>query len=357
VSDDRLLHRARKVWRASIERDDRLAAAGRETRLLQMPTRRGGVGGIPAPASVLALAVTAAAAWTPEPVVPRELVDDATADADVEAAPAAEDAPLVVARECFGCARADGRMSPVLPGDRLDAGERVHVPRGSTLVLCWSLESAETTDREVVGPADVRAGEWTAATSARAAEPAPAAVAPVRVDDPAAEWRSAQGALRAGDRSTAERRLHALLAMTSAPASLRNRASFALAELVLARGAVDDARHLLDALARSGDASLAADAVFLEARATSSPRERAELFARYRARRPPSPYREQALVDEAVARADEGDTAAARALVERLHTAAVPDVVVPSLARLERRLGLDPAPVQSPRRSSASSAR
>lgn len=344
MSDDRLIHRAKKVWRDAIERDERLAAAGRETRLLEVPVPRSAAGGVPAPVFVLALAVIAAAGWTPEALAPREPVDDATVVADaepeVEPARAGESAPLIVARACFACVRGDGRLSPVMPGDRLEPGERVHVPGGSTLVLCWSLESADTADREIVGPADLRAGEWTAARSARPPEPAPVAVVRGPADDPQGEWRAAQAALRAGDRPTAERHLRALLARTTAPASLRNQASFALAELCLARGAVDDARALLDAPARSSDAPLAADAVFLQARATSSPGDRVALFARYLARRPPSPYREQALVDEAVARADAGDTAGAQALAESLRAAEpVPDVVAPSLARLERRLG------------------
>jgi hypothetical protein len=63
------------------------------------------------------------------------------------------------------------------------------------------------------------------------------------------------------------------------------------------------------------------------------------VYASYLAHGPPSPYREQAMVDQGLALLDAGDAAAAGALAAEVRNGAdVPDVVAPSLARLERRL-------------------
>jgi hypothetical protein len=347
MDEERLLLRARTVWRGAIERDELLAGPVREVRLRQSSERRQqAAAGAATPLFVLALAVIVLVAWRQQDgVAAREIPDDdaVVTDGPGEPRPGRDpetDAPLVVARPCPGCVRGAGRAVPLVAGDVLAPGERVQVPRGSTLVLCWSLDSAASASREIAGPAEVRAGEQAASASGTPVEAVPTASPPRVAEDPRGQWDAAQAAIRAGDRRTAERSLRALLAMTSAPASLHDRASFTLAELEMARGSVDEARALLDRVAGSRDAALAADAVFLQARATASPGDRAALLARYVARRPPSPYREQALLDEALARADAGDTAGARALADALRAMPhLPDMLSPSLVRLERRLG------------------
>ena len=154
-----------------------------------------------------------------------------------------------------------------------------------------------------------------------------------------AEWNAARAALRAGDRAGAEPRLRALVALADAPARLRDQAEFQLAEIELARGDTARAGARLDALSRSRDPALAADAVFLQARAKHSPRERAEAYARYLAGAPPSPYREQAMVERGSALADAGDIAGARAIVTALRgQATLPEVVHSALEGLERRV-------------------
>jgi RNA polymerase sigma-70 factor (ECF subfamily) len=241
---------------------------------------------------------------------------------------------LVVAHPCAACSR------PLARGDRLAVGETVMVPAGETLVLCFALED----DREqaIAGPAEVLLEQGNVRVQATGVEGklSPAAPSsPSLEDDPQAEWRAAQRALGAGDRASAERHMRTLVALRATPSHLHARASFALAELELARGAEADARARLEPLVLSRDASLAADAVFLLARASGSPRQRAAVYASYLAHGPPSPYREQALVDEALALLDGGDAAAAGALAAEVRNGAhVPEVVAPSLVRLERRL-------------------
>ena len=89
----------------------------------------------------------------------------------------------------------------------------------------------------------------------------------------------------------------------------------------------------------SADPALAGDAAFLLARSMDRPAERAAVLGRYLARRPPAPYRQQALVDQANAFLDADDAPTARAIVVDLHAdPALPDVVRPSLARLDTRV-------------------
>jgi hypothetical protein len=78
--------------------------------------------------------------------------------------------------------------------------------------------------------------------------------------------------------------------------------------------------------------------VFLASRWTDDPSARARALASYLARRPPSPYREQAIVERGHALADAGDLAGARGAVAEIERAPVPSVVRPSLARLAARL-------------------
>lgn len=86
----------------------------------------------------------------------------------------------------------------------------------------------------------------------------------------------------------------------------------------------------------SEEVELAADATFLLARATATPRDKASVYAAFLARRPPSPYRELATVDEARALLDAGDGASARRLAHDLRSHPVPDVVRKKLEALER---------------------
>jgi hypothetical protein len=88
----------------------------------------------------------------------------------------------------------------------------------------------------------------------------------------------------------------------------------------------------------SDDPSLAGDAAFLLARTFDSPRERAAALAEYLASSPPSPYREQAMVERAHALLDAGDKAGAARIAEIVKRGAIPAVIRPSLAKLEARL-------------------
>jgi hypothetical protein len=291
------------------------------------------------PLFAVAIGVLALLAFTAtDPVAPPRAMEPAVASAPAAEVERKEPAvPLVVTRACEAC---EPRLAL---GDRLGAGEHVHVPAGSTLVLGFAIEDGP--DRTIAGPAEVSVdGAGPSVDARKAAEvPAPTVVAPPsrlpNADDPAGEWRAAQAALAAGDRSGAEAHLRRLAVMTSAPAHLRTRAQFSLAELELARGATLDARALLQPLAANADPELAADATFLLARAAATPPERASVYAAFLARRPPSPYRELAAVDEARALLDAGDRASARRIADELHSLPVPGVVRKKLEALERSLG------------------
>jgi len=258
--------------------------------------------------------------------------------------------PLVVLAPCYGCRRGGSDAPSVDAGERLVPGERVDVPRGATLLLRWEIGGGEDSQEEIRGPAAVvvtSSGE----IATEPAEPPPGGAAPATeprardvTEDPLAEWRAAQAALAARDRAGAERRLRALLAMASGAPDLRERASFALAELELARGATDSARVRLEALRTSGDPDLVADAAFLEARASDTPLERAALLRHYVLGRPPSPYRERAMVDEALALLDAGEVGAARERARELRAGGpLPSVVAAAVARLERELAEQPS--------------
>jgi hypothetical protein len=375
MADDRVLEQARAVWRSAMDRDDAFAAVARERRLSrgpraqQVPIRAP----LAMPWQALALgALIAVGGWAvrgPAQGVAASGGSDTDAvvrsgagntswsrDAQPSLAGEAQLPALVAMAPCFGCQRAGSEASGTAPGERLVPGERVRVPLGSTLILCWGIGAGAGSELEVAGPATVvvrangtvsveAAGPALAASASGAVprEPERRSEAPAgdsSAQDWEAQWRAAQAALDAGHRGEAERRLRALLALSSVPTEPRERASFLLAELELARGAGGgDARSRLEALQGSADAALAADAVFLEARAAGSPRDRAALFARYVATDPPSPYRERALVDEALALLEAGDADAARARVAELRAAGpVPEVVAGALASLERAL-------------------
>lgn len=354
MSDDPVLARARVAWRAEINRDDVNEADARVRRLLagrQSESR--GTAAWPALALACGVVFIAAAAATPEGDAPWLLGVDSERAVEVESSSSGPDetreaeatVPAVIAAPCFACVRSGG--GGVSGGDWLKAGERIDVPAGASLLLCWGLET-----REVEGPADVVVAPTGEPTVHRPelramATPSPA-VRAQRPEDSSREepaeaartaWREAQAALRAGDRARAERLLSAIVDVRGAPASLVERVSFALAELELAHGAVGEACARLRPLERSPDADLAADAVLLEARATSGARERSDVYARYLASAPPSPYREQAIAERGVALLEAGDGEGARACMRALQAeASVPGPVVPVLRRLERAL-------------------
>jgi hypothetical protein len=117
------------------------------------------------------------------------------------------------------------------------------------------------------------------------------------------------------------------------------RASFALAEQELARGERVRGRGRLLTLIGASDLAIAGDAAFLLARSAERPSERSAVLGRYLARRPPSPYEEQAMVEQAHAFLDAGDRATASAIATDLAArGSLPDVVRPSLARLDVRI-------------------
>jgi hypothetical protein len=87
------------------------------------------------------------------------------------------------------------------------------------------------------------------------------------------------------------------------------------------------------------DASLAGDAAFLLARSSTTPRERAEILARYLSKPRPTPYREQAMVERAEALLSSGDESAGRAIIRALRAERkLPPVAETGLVRLERSL-------------------
>jgi hypothetical protein len=357
MADERVLAQARAVWREAMERDDAFVARHRERRLASAPRARGASEGQSDPLrryAVGALAFLAAVAWVETRggpyVVSRTTVPPQAAGV---VGPARPDAPssspatsrlLVATAPCFGCRRAGSEATSVAAGDRLVPGERVHVPAGSTLLLCWGIGADAAEQVAVAGPAAI------VVTSAGAIEPV--SVEPdgvpatprreaAQAPDPEMEWRAARAALQAGDRLQAEHHLRTLLAI-GAPIGLRERAAFALAEIELARGETDEGRRRLEALMGSADAELAADAVFLEARTSASPAERALLYARFLASGPPSPYRERAAVDEAAALLDAGDVEGARARAAALRAKGhLPGIASEALERLERALAAE----------------
>jgi hypothetical protein len=382
MADERVLEQARAVWRAAMERDDAFAAVARQRRLAHRfasqsdgaaPSRAIAwhavamgaliaVGGWavrgPAPAGVAPVGADAAgvAPVGADAAVVAPVAAGAAGVSRAAQTPPASEAPpaLVALAPCFGCTRAGSEASGTAPGERLVPGERVRVPRGSTLILCFGIGAGAGSELEVSGPATVivtSSGTVAVEPVEPVAWPGGPRTESVPVPDGRGEssstpaewdvqWRAAQAALRAGERAAAERRLRALLALPSVPPAVGEQASFALAELELARGAKDgDAESRLEVLRGSADAALAADAVFLEAQAAGSPRERAALYARYVATDPPTPYRERAVVDEGLALLEAGDAEGARARVAALRArGAVPRVVAEPLARLERAL-------------------
>ena len=99
---------------------------------------------------------------------------------------------------------------------------------------------------------------------------------------------------------------------------IARRASFTLAELDLASGAKDKARARLDQLLVGPESSLGADAAMLLARSYASGSDRAEVWRRYLATSPPSPYFERALLERADGLLDAGRTVEAKRILEEV---------------------------------------
>lgn len=119
----------------------------------------------------------------------------------------------------------------------------------------------------------------------------------------------------------------------------RERANYVAAERALAEGRTGEARAVLAPLLASSDVAMAGDAAFLLAQSFSSPRERAGSLARYLDTSPPSPYREQAQLEEASALLLAGDEDEARARIDALRREHdLPRVVRLGLERLEGQL-------------------
>jgi hypothetical protein len=354
MSDDPILVRAKVAWRSAILHDDATAVDARLQRLMQRrpPVARGAVPWT-AVASAFAMLVILTASresWRgngPLAGAP-EVAGTLNAPPASEGAPTIGTiAPLVVEAPCDGCSRSSG--GALTNGDELAPGDRVDVPAGVVLLLCWGIDGRT----EVPGPAQVTVGPAGDLVVLRPepkapAKDAPAASARTSAGDAAAdvqalalaEWRAAQAAIRAGRRAEAERLLHSLLSRRSAPEGVVEQAGLSLAELQLARGAVDDAREHLHRVERSHDAALAADAVFLDARATPDPAGRAHIYARYLASGPATPYREQAIAERGLALLAAGDKDGATACARTLRAeTALPSVAVAPLVRLERALG------------------
>jgi hypothetical protein len=236
---------------------------------------------------------------------------------------------------------------PVAAGERLPRS--VHLSPGASLSLAWSLSLSD--EAVVRGPADLslvgesssivlvlsRADGETAAREERRVkmgESLGLVAAPHGMDapggtllphqrlDPAKEFARGMALLSAGDRRAAQRSFRTVADTRSAPASLRRRALFRTAEIELARGEVVRARAELATLVTDANLSLAADAAFLLARAASAPAERAEVWGRYLARHPGTPYREDAMLERAGALITAGRTDEAADLLAQLSTEA-----------------------------------
>jgi hypothetical protein len=181
-------------------------------------------------------------------------------------------------------------------------------------------------------PRVVSAGEQMAIETPRAA-PAPASEG---TDDDRA-WRAAEKALDEGDREAAESSLREVLARERDPGR-RARANLRLSELLLARGASDEARRHLESLALGRDATMASDAVWLYVRSFSTPLARAEAWARYLATSPPAPMLQVARVERARELVAGGKPSEARALADSLSGEILSPVAAEGLERLRARL-------------------
>jgi hypothetical protein len=171
--------------------------------------------------------------------------------------------------------------------------------------------------------------------------PATRGSAPARAADPAADpgllWERSEAEIARGDRVEAERTLRGLLALHPG-APLRSRAELRLGELLLARGARDEARALLEPIALGSDVNLSSEAAWLFVRCFSSPGARAVAWGQVLGASPSPTMRTVAQVEQATELADAGDMVRARALMASLRPDSIPLVVADAYQRLEARL-------------------
>lgn len=209
-----------------------------------------------------------------------------------------------------GVARIDVEKGRVAVTKR-DASEVV-VPAGGA-----TYELADRTTPIVpmapsVGPSSASSASMTADDVLASAKQAPArhgtGVAEEMLND--ARVRARQG--DASGRSELEQ------LASSKDARVARRASFTLAEIDLAAGAKDQARARLDELVTCPEAALGADAAMLLARSHGTAADRAEVWRRYLATHPPSPYFERGLLERADALLDGGRAAEAKTILDEL---------------------------------------
>ncbi len=195
-------------------------------------------------------------------------------------------------------------------------------------------------------PRVVSAGEEMAIETPQAASRSPV---PNTTDttDTANSWRAVEKALDEGDRDGAESSLRNIVSHERDPGP-HARASLRLSELLLARGANDEARGRLETLALGGDPAMASDAVWLYVRSFPAAQGRAGAWARYLATSPPPPMAQIARVERARELLDGGDTAAARAIAQSLTGEALAPVAAEGLERLRARLEGTPGDAGSP---------
>jgi hypothetical protein len=396
---------AKQTWSAAKGRDDRTARSARERRLMSGASvargRHRGVAwsavvaivGIATTCVVLALRKAPSDAFAPPQ---RVIVSEAQRSEGPHGSggvlrpfgPQDDNGGVVGRGRHFrvvdvrgGLARRQGLS--IAAGDVLAAGDEIDVPQGAVVRVLWAIDLAESADGgeepavEVVGAARVDVGDGATpllvlrrgaarvtageiaiargtdaprevlAGSSVEIEPDPPAalarpaISATTADDSAARLRAAETALDRGDRATAEATLRPLLDHTRDPET-RARASLRLAELLLARGASDEARPLLEPLAFGPDPKRAADAAWLYARSLHAPADRAAAWARYLATSPPPAMRSLAQIERASALLDSGEIDGARALVTALDAdraaGSLAPVAADALARLEARL-------------------
>ena len=155
--------------------------------------------------------------------------------------------------------------------------------------------------------------------------------------DTTGAWRSVEKSLDEGDRDAAESALRGVLARERDPGR-RARAALRISELLLARGARDEARRHVESLALGHDPVMASEAVWLYVRSFPAPQGRASAWARFLATSPPGPMTRVARVERARELLDAGETVEARAIVQALGGERLEPVAADGLARLRARL-------------------
>ena len=347
-AERRLLEEVHATWQDALAEDDRSRAVFREQRLAHGVRPRGAYvarWGYAALAGAL-LAIVVARPWrliSPAPA-PEERAPAVAREAPLPPSPPSSPPRPEAGVEVLATT---GAISPpVGVGDRLPRS--VHLAAGASLTLAWSFA---LDDKAVIaGPADlslvgegssialvlrranaqtgeseerrVQLGEGLAPLEAPREKGAPSASPRPEGLDPAKEFARGTAALSAGDRRAAQRSFRIVADSRGAPVSLRHRAVFRWAELELARGETDRARAELATLLASANLALAADAAFLLARSASAPADRADVWGRYLARHPGTPYREDAMLERAGALIAAGGSEDAADLLAELSTEA-----------------------------------